>query len=313
MKKVVYDRYGGADELKLINAEKPVPGAKQVLIRMKAAAINPIDWKLRNGEMKLFTGWKFPKGIGFDFAGTVERVGASAGEFQIGDSVFGTIAGFTGGALADFIAVDHNTTMSKPDEISFEQATAFSMTGATALRILEDIAKVRKGTEILINGASGGVGMFTTQIAKRKGAIVTAVAGPRGQAALKQWGADHIVDYSQVDILQQGVLYDVVVDLSDKLPFKSAIRIMKDKSIYVNAIPTPPQIIASKISSVLASKKNKALVTIVNKKDLQTLAAYASDGLDIKVGETFPLASVVEGFKAAEQGRTLGKTVFVFG
>ena len=201
--------------------------------------------------------------------------------------------------------------MKKPSEISFEQATALSTTGATALRILVDIAKVKQGTQILINGATGGVGMFVTQIAKRLGATVTAVVSPRGIAVAKEWGSDHIIDYTSEDVLKHDALFDVVVDLSGKLPFQAAKTIMKNRSIYVNTIPTPLQIITSKLFSPFTRKKNKALVTIVTKRDLKSLAAYASDGLDIKIHKTYSLDEVVDAFEETEKGGAIGKAVFV--
>ena len=310
MKKVIYNQYGDARQLQVVETDKPVPGSRLVLIKMKAAAINPLDWKIRNGEMKLFTGSRFPKGIGFDFAGAIESVGASVKDFSPGDAVFGTITGFTAGTLAEYIVVDAKTTMIKPPNISFEQATALSTTGATALRILEDVANVKKGTQVLINGATGGVGMFATQIAKRMGAVVTAVVSPKGIAVAKEWGSDHIIDYTSENVLERGILYDVVVDLSDKLPFQAAKAIMKDKSIFVNTIPSPPQIVASKLFSPFTNKKNKALVTIVTKKDLKSLADYATDGLDIQIHKTYSMGDVVDGFMESEKGGAIGKTVF---
>jgi len=311
MKKVVYRGYGDANQLQIIDTEKPTPRSSQVLIKMKASAVNPIDWKIRNGELRLFSGWRFPKGVGFDFAGIVEAKGTSVTALNVGDEVFGSISGFNAGALAEYIVIDEIAAMRKPAEITFEQASALSMTGATALRILEDVINLRDGTEILINGATGGVGMFLTQLAKRKGAIVTAVASTRGTEALKQWGCDCIIDYTKENPLELSRCFDVVVDLSGKLPFYKAKKVMKDLSIYVNAIPTPLEIIVSKMFSRFSKKKNKALVTIVNRNDLQSLASHAKKGIDIRISKTYPLISAIEGYSYAEKHSALGKIVFV--
>ena len=311
MKRVLYNQYGDVSQLQVAEAPVPVVGPSEMLVKVHAVSINPIDWKIVAGEMKLFTGSKFPRGIGIDFSGVVESTGGTVTAFKHGDAVFGALDGFKGAALAEFITVQPHQIMKKPDTISFEQAAALPVTGSTAVRILQDVAKVKAGTEILINGATGGVGMFATQIAKEMGAVVTSVASTRGLEAAKQWGSDHVINYREENVLERGVRYDVVVDLSDKLPFRQAKTIMKDRSIYVNTIPTPVEVVTSKLYNLFAKKQNKALITQVTPRYLQSLAAYAADGLDIRIHQTYPMASVVEAYREAERGGILGKSVFI--
>jgi len=311
MKKAVYYRYGPASEILLEDVPKPTPGPRQLLVKLRASAINPLDWKVRSGEMKLFSGAKFPKGVGFDFAGIVEAVGGSIQEFAVGEPVFGTIPGFRGGAIAEYIVCETSWTAKKPAEITYEQAAALSLTGATALRILRDLAKVKPGASVLINGATGGVGMFTTQLAKRMGAVVTAVVNSHGVEFAEKWGSDHIINYKDENVLECGDTFDVVVDLSDRLPFEQATRIMADRSAYINTIPTLPQIAASRLFRRFWRKKDLALVTIVHKSDLMALSRYASRGLDIQVFKAFPIESVVQAYDAAEKGGFIGKAVIV--
>ena len=167
MQKVQYDRYGAPTVLYL--AEVPVPAleAHTLLVRVHAASLNPLDWKIRAGEMKLVAGSTFPKGVGIDFAGTVERVGSAVRAYQPGEAVFGLLDVFKGGALADYVVVREQDLARKPATLSFAQAAALPVVGSAALQVFEQLIHLRLGTELLLNGASGGIGMVAAQLAKR--------------------------------------------------------------------------------------------------------------------------------------------------
>jgi NADPH:quinone reductase-like Zn-dependent oxidoreductase len=247
MKKIIYSKFGGAEELQIAEVPIPTVQATTILIKVKAVSINPLDWKIRNGEMKLMSGSKFPRGIGIDFSGIVEETGAAATKYNKGDEVFGILDVFKGGASSEYITVEEKDITIKPKNISFEQAAAMPVVGSAALQIFKTLVSLKKGTEILINGASGGIGMFATQIAKMSGAIVTTVVGDSGIPAGKDWGADFIVNYRNEDVLKGNKQYDVVIDLSGKMPFTKAKKIMKHSSAYIH---TPPD---QKKSSALFS------------------------------------------------------------
>ena len=259
MKKVIYNSFGNADVLEIIETPIPVPNEDQVLIQVKAVSVNPLDWKLRSGAMKMMIGSKFPKEMGVDFAGIIEAVGTSVSHFKPGDEVFGSVPAFKGGALADYVVVQEKVISRKPDSLSFEQASTLPVAGCTSYRIFDQYYDVKKGTEILVNGASGGTGMFITQLAKQKGAIVTAVVSTKGVDLVKNWGSDFVVDYKKESILDSKKAFDVVIDLSGKLPFRKAKKLMKSKSVYITPVPTGKVILGSIFHNLYSARKIRVL------------------------------------------------------
>ena len=179
MKKVIYNKYGSLDTLQLKDVPKPAVTHKTIVVKVKAVSINPLDWKVVSGGMKPMSGFTFPKGIGIDFSGVVEEVGPDNHKFKIGEEVFGLLDVFKGGALAEYILVNESNIAHKPSSLSFEQAATLPVTGSAAFQIL-NLVNLQPGHEVLINGATGGVGMFLTQFAKQQGAIVTSVVGTAG-------------------------------------------------------------------------------------------------------------------------------------
>jgi NADPH:quinone reductase-like Zn-dependent oxidoreductase len=297
----------------MIEAPMPEPAGTQLLIQVKAVAMNPLDWKIMEGKMKLMSGSKFPKGIGIDFSGVVKQVGSGIGGFRPGDAVFGALDPFKGGALAEYLLVGEKDVALKPKSISFEQAAAMPTVGTAALQIFDRLATLGKGTAVLINGASGGIGMFAIQIAKMKGAHVTAVAGTKGLSWVKKWGSDAVVDYRKEDILSSGKGYDVVLDLSGKLPYRAAKKIMKPDSVYVNSIPGPREIVGAFVHSLFSKKKYKVLLLKQAQTHLETLSAYAAAGMEIMIGESFPMSSFRQAYAEASAGGIVGKAVFTVG
>lgn len=310
MKKVIYRRYDEVDVLQLAEVDQPAISEGKVLVKVKAVSINPLDWKIVKGELKPMTGFKFPKGVGIDFSGSVERVGSGVQRFKIADQVFGLVDVFKGGALAEYILVREDQIALKPSSISFEQAAALPVTGSAALQILDKIISVGKGSEVLINGATGGIGMFATQIAKSNGAIVTAVVSPGGIELAKKWGADVVVDYTSANILQQNSRYDAVIDLSERLPFEKAKMLMKSRSIYVNTLPEPMAIIKSFINNLFAGKRFKILFLRPSREYLTELAQRASAGMEIVIDRIYPMTAVKEAYRDVSRSKIIGKVVF---
>src|SRR5438034_4566320 len=218
MKAIVYCDYGLAN-LKLEEVEKPVPNDDQILVRVRAASVNPYDWHFIEGTPKIMramgVGLRKPKDtrVGVDFAGTVEAVGknpAAAGQFKPGDEVFGG----KGGAFADYVCPRAGRAVAlKPANITFEQAASVNIAGITALQALRDKGQVQSGQKVLINGASGGVGTFAVQIAKSLGADVTGVCSTRNVDLVRSLGADDVIDYTTTDFSRTDRRYDVVLDL----------------------------------------------------------------------------------------------------
>jgi len=309
MKKVSYQKYGGVNELQMIEAPIPEITDTTILVKVKAVSINPIDWKIFEGEMKLMSGSKFPKGVGIDFSGVVESVGSTVTKFKKGDAVLGSVDQFKGGALAAYILVTENEIVIKPESISFEKAAAIPVVGFAALQIFSKLITVNKGTEVLINGATGGIGMFATQIAKLKGAVVTAVVSERGMALAKKWGSDYVVDYKKEDVLTVNKKYDVVIDLSDKVPFEKAKVIMKPAATYVNTTPGIKQIVGSFLHNLFSKQKYRVLLSKPSTADLKTLVKYINDGMDIVIAKAYRMDDFKQAYTEVRKGGVLGKAI----
>jgi NADPH:quinone reductase-like Zn-dependent oxidoreductase len=214
MKAIVQDRYGPPDVLELRDIETPTAGDKEVLVRVHAAAVNALDWHYMRGDpyvARPSMGLRRPKVRirGRDFAGRVEAVGEGVDRFRPGDEVFGE----ADGAFAEYVSAPAGAVDPKPANLTFEQAAAVPVAGNTALMGLRDLAQVRPGQQVLINGASGGVGTFAVQIAKSLGAEVTGVCSARNADLVRSIGADRVIDYASEDFSRNWQRYDVVFDL----------------------------------------------------------------------------------------------------
>src|SRR3954452_8648406 len=214
IKAIVQDKYGSPDVLELKNVDKPVATEEEVLVRIRAAAVNIGNWHLVRGipyAMRPVVGLFKPKHQipGLDLAGQVEAVGVSVKQFQPGDEVFG----WCNGAFAEYACAEENNLLAKPSNLTLEQAAAVGDSAFTALNAVRDQGKVQPGQKVVINGASGGVGTFAVQIAKSLGANVTGVCSTRNVDLVRSIGADHVIDYSQEDFTQARKRYDLMLDL----------------------------------------------------------------------------------------------------
>src|SRR5687768_12202436 len=215
MQAIVHDGYGPPEDLELREIETPRVGDKDVLVRVHAASVNPLDWHLMRGEpsfIRLMGGLGTPKGRipGADVAGRVEEVGAKVTRFRVGDEVFGTARG----AFAQKVCGRENNLALKPSRLSHEQAAAIPIAGCTALQGLRDHGRLRPGQSVLVNGAAGGVGTFAVQIAKTLGAEVTGVCSTRNVDLVRAIGADHVIDYTAEDFTASGRRYDLILNVA---------------------------------------------------------------------------------------------------
>ncbi|MBK0379287.1 NAD(P)-dependent alcohol dehydrogenase [Mucilaginibacter segetis] len=309
MKKIIYHRFGDAEVLEMADVAMPAVSETTVLIKVKAVSINPLDWKIRNGEMKLMSGSKFPRGIGIDFSGIVEAVGSTIKAYKKGDEVFGLLDVFKGAALADYILADEQDIAAKPKGASFEQAAAAPVVGSAAIQLFDTLVNIQAGTEVLINGASGGIGMFAIQIAKKKGAAVTAVVSDNGLEAAEDWGSDVVINYRNEDVLQAGKLYDAVIDLSNQLPYSAAKKIMKASSVYVHTAPGPKEIISSFFISLFSAKKYKVLMLKPSPVYLKALKSYMEAGLSVVVSRVYSFDAFKTAYTEAPRAHIVGKSV----
>src|SRR5437762_1840732 len=235
MKAIVYCDYG-LSNLKLKEIEKPTPADDQLLVRVRAASVNPYDWHFVEGTPKIMrlmgVGLRKPKDtrLGVDFAGTVEAVGKNVTQFKPGDDVFGG----RGGAFAEYVCPRaYRAVAIKPANITFEQAASVNIAGITALQALRDKGNVQPWQKVLINGASGGVGTFAVQIAKSLGADVTGVCSTKNVDLVRSLGADHVIDYTKEDFAKGEQRYDVILDNVANYSWLECRRVVKPKDIYV--------------------------------------------------------------------------------
>jgi len=311
MKKVIYQKYGSIENLEMQEAVKPAPAAGELLIKVKAVSINPLDWKIIRGELKIMSGSGFPKMVGMDFSGIVEGAGSGVTRFSAGDEVFGLLDAFKAGALAEYITVKEAQIGIKPKDVPFPEAAAMVAAGLSAQQILTKSLSIWKGQEILVNGASGGVGMFVIQLAKLKGATITAVAREASFEQLKEWGADTMVDYKKHSVTKMKKQFDAVIDLSTKLSYSDAKAIMKDGATFVTTNSTPLVMISSIFTNLFAGKKYRFLMLKAGTEDMKIWADQVAAGLDIALGKTFSIDKFREGYQEVQNNGVIGKAVIV--
>ena len=310
MKAIAYQQFGNIEVLQTVEELKPDIQSTQVLVKVKAVSINPLDWKLRKGEMKLMSGSKFPRRPGADFSGTIEAVGESVTNFKKGDEVFGVVKNpMKEGALAEYIAVPSTNIWKKPAQLNFPQAAAVPIVGAAAAMALKKMGNIYPGTQILVNGATGGFGMFLLQLLKHTGAITTAVTNTSAMNAARKWGANQVIDYTKDNVLSQEITYDIIIDLSGKMGYESAKQIMKSKALFLNPTPRPIEILTSLVKNLFTRKKHITLLTAPSKKNMDLLINAIDKGLQIEVNKVFQLAQTKEAYRYAEKGGYIGKVV----
>ncbi|MBW8684781.1 NAD(P)-dependent alcohol dehydrogenase [Chitinophaga rhizophila] len=311
MKQVIYKQFGNENVLEITTKVTPALGKNQLLVRVKAVSINPLDWKLYRGEMKLMSGSKFPKAVGIDFSGVIENTGSDVKRFKIGDEVLGLVDVFKGGALADYVIVKDTDLAVKPANISFEEAATLPVAGLSALQIIDSLAKIHAGQHVLINGASGGIGVFAVQIAKQRGASVTAVVSSKGNKLAAELGADHVIDYTKDDIAQIAMLFDTVIDLSTKLSFKDAKKLMKKQATFVTTLASPLILLKSIFNNLLSGKKLKVLILKPGIEKLERVSELAKNGMSIVVNKTYGLDQVRKAYEETSKGGIVGKSVII--
>lgn len=318
MKAIVYTKYGPPGVLQLQDVEKPMPNDDQVLVKVHAISLNPIDWHVRNGMLlaRLMTGAGLlrPKHTipGADFSGRVEAVGRNVTRFQPGDEVFGRRAP---GGFAEYLCVSENPIAQKPANITFEQAAAVPVAAITALQSLRDVGQIQSGQKVLVNGASGGVGTFAVQIAKAFGTEVTGVCSTRNLDLVRSIGADRVIDYTRDDFTRTGQQYDLIVDNVGNHSVLDLARALRPKGICVSvgfsSIGRAFQNgLQKRFIPRAGGTKFGGIMARINHKDLALLKELMEAGKIVPViDRCYPLREVPEAFRYAEEGRARGKVV----
>jgi NADPH:quinone reductase-like Zn-dependent oxidoreductase len=320
MKGVVYRCYGSPDVVSYEDVPKPVPADDEVLVKVHAASVNPLDWHYLEGTpymVRIGAGFGKPKDprLGVDFAGTVEAVGKNVTRFKPGDQVFGGKFG----AFAEYVSVRQTRALAlKPSNMTFEQAAAVPIAGVTALQALRAAGHLHAGEKVLINGASGGVGTFAVQIAKSYGADVTGVCSTKNVELVRSIGADRVIDYTRADFTQGGERYDLIIDnVGTHSPLEYR-RVLTPQGLYVMIGSTTPgnwfgwlaRPIEGRLLSVFVSQKFTMILAELTPQDLAALGALMHSGkLTPVIDRSYRLSDAAEALRYLEKGHARGKVV----
>ncbi|MBE9198727.1 MULTISPECIES: NAD(P)-dependent alcohol dehydrogenase [unclassified Nodularia (in: cyanobacteria)] len=307
MKAVVIRRYGSAEVLQYEDVAQPQIKPNQLLVKVHASSVNPIDWKIRKGMLSLLTGNQFPLILGFDLAGEVVAVGSQVTHFQLGDAVYGSTS-FPGGAYAEFAAVQENLIAFKPKNLTFEEAATVPLAALTALQALRDQGNIKSSQTVLINGAAGGVGMFAVQIAKALGTEVTGVCSTKNLDFVKSLGADRVIDYTQQDFTEGSGQYDIIFDAVGKRSLSDCKGVLKPNGIYISTLPTPEVLLQTVFTAFFTGQKAKFVIESPNTQDLVYLKKLIESGkMRTVIDRTFPLAELGMAHSYSQSERTVGK------
>jgi NADPH:quinone reductase-like Zn-dependent oxidoreductase len=321
MKAIVFDRYGSPDRIELRDVPTPEPAADQVLVRVRASSVNPVDWHRLRGEplfLRGSEGWRRPRNdrLGADLAGTVEAVGREVTTFRPGDEVFG----MSMKTLAEYAAVSAEGVVPKPAGLSFEEAASVPLAGLTAAQALR--GRVEPGHRVLVNGASGGIGTLAVQIAKSLGGAVTGVCSARNVDLVRSLGADGVVDYGSKDFTRSGERYDLVVDAVMNRSLGALRRVTAEDGtiVLVGAAKGKSggrpmlRFVRAMVARRFASQAVVSFLTRRSQDDLRFLAGLLETGqLRPVIDRTYPLAETADAIRYLETGRARGKVVISVG
>ncbi len=310
MKAVTINRYGSIDVLEYSDIEKPQITPNQLLIKIHATSINPVDWKLRQGQLQLLSGFNFPIVLGSDLSGVVLELGEEVENFEPGDEIYTFINPLIGGAYAEYIVVPANTAALKPKNMTHSQAAAVPLAGLTAFQGLLDLGQIRPGQKVLINGASGGVGTFAIQIAKAMKTEVIGVCSSNNITLVESLGANRVIDYNQIDFTKESEQYDIIFDAVGKETFSSCEKVLKPDGIYVSTLPTVENLAPTLFTLFMPGKKSKLILAQPNSRDLISLRELIEAGLVKSViDRTYKLEEIAAAHAYSEMGHAVGKIV----
>ena len=309
MERLEYDSYGGPEVVHLSAFALREPQADELVVRVAAASINPMDWKIRSGAMKMMTGSSFPRAMGQDFAGTVEAVGSKVSDLKPGDAVLGTVPMKSSGAFAPRLITKRNLVVKKPESVSFSEAASLPIAGTAAWHVLVKSARLQRGQQLFLNGAMGAVGQAAMEIARALGADVVGRVGPQSVAHAQSLGLSLVLDYTKPLPPSLNGSFDVVFDANGSLTVKEGDRLIKRGGVVIDIVPTPAKFVKS-----LVSRSRKFVFTDVKSNNLQKVVDLAAAGtLAIPIARTVSLADAPALLASLERGKGLsGKAVIAF-
>jgi len=306
MKRIQYHRYGGPDVMRLEDFQLAAPAKDEVAVQVKFSAINPIDWKMRNGVMKIVTGKAFPRAMGMDFSGTVIAVGADVTRFKPGDAVFGLARFKETGALAQAVLAKETALAKKPEGVSFEDAACLGTPGATAWTGLIDKAHLRAGQHVFVNGCAGAVGEATVQVARLHGAVVSGSCSAHDMDRARRLGVQAVFDYRATDVSRIGERFDVVYDTAAAMTTAQGLGLLRKGGVFLDLNPSPGKFIGA-----MFNRRLRPVICTPTANMLDSLARAARDeNFSLAIGEIVPLSEAIALITALEAGRKVrGKSL----
>ena len=303
--------YGGSDIVKYGDFPDPVMQKDQLLIEVKAVSVNPVDYKIKSGDIRFLTGNKFPRILGSDYAGIVKEAGAEVTGYKPGDRVYGSSSVIfrKPGKLAQLVTTDPRYARHIPESMTFEEAASLPVAALTALNGLRK-GRVSAGKTVLVNGATGGVGHFAVQIAKAMGAFVTATCSKGNADFAKQLGADEVIVYSGEELKKTIRKYDTIMDAYGKMNYADVCRLLKKKGVYTSTLFFPPaSLSAIPVGLVYNIKLTSANMRTLPEDYRMLESMFLEKKLKPFIDKTFPLEKTAEAFEYAEFGRPKGKVI----
>ena len=302
MKRIQYHRYGGAETMRLEDFELGEPGKGQVAVKVRFASINPIDWKLRNGVMKIVTGKAFPRAMGMDFSGTVISGGPGVTRFAPGDPVFGMARLKQSGAFGEAAVTNESFLVRKPDAVSFENAACLATPGVMAWIGLVDKARLGPGQHVFVTGCAGAVGEATVQVARMLGATVSGSCSAADMERMRALGMHEVYDYRTTDLAALGARFDVVYDTAATLPAAVGLSLLNERGVLLDLNPMPAKFIRA-----LVSRRFKVILCSANAENLGRVASAAEQGkLRLPIGRIVPLGEGTRLIGDVEAGKKIG-------
>lgn len=309
MNAVVFNKYGNNDVVEVRDVPVPVCGSRDVLIKVHAASVNPVDWKVRSGQARILTGSFFPKVLGSECAGEVVEAGSHAGKFRKGDRVVMYAGVRRLGAFAEYVCTEEKKVYPLPEGVRFDHAASVPIAGLTALQALKDHGRIRAGNKVLINGAAGGVGHFAVQIGRVLGAEVTGVCSSRNIDLVRSLGADRVIDHEHRDFTALGERYDLIFDAVSKRSFRECRKALTSSGIYVNTLPDAT-IVAQFFTSFLPGRKARSMWVKQSASDMAWMMEQLRTGsIKVVIDRTYPLDQAKEALTYSETEKARGKIV----
>ncbi len=311
MRALVYDRYGSVDVLELREVAAKTIGRGEVLVRVRAAALNPKDSFVRKGRFRVLSGRRFPKYVGCDFAGEAIAVGRGVAHVGVGMRVFGMLDeyAYLRGSIADYVVARAREVAPMPSSLSFAEAAALPLVSLTALQALRDVAKLSSGDRLCIHGASGGVGTAAIQIAKALGAHVTTTSSAANLAFCRELGADEALDYASDAPFSGARRFHVVLDAFGNQSLGRVRRALEPHGVYVTTVPSV-RIARDAVRTSFGHPRARLVVVRPRREDLATVARLVAEGrLRPVIDRTVPFEDAVSGMRHLETKRTRGKIV----